>query len=122
MLTIDDIILSYKEGVEIIYSNEPQIYGLKGEYDSGEMKSIVYLNNNVNKKDLCCTIFHELIHARDFILNKPECEFYNPRRNAVQQQGLDLYEEFVENEAIETYNKQPELINFIEEIFILKKL
>lgn len=122
MLTIDDIILSYKEGVEIILNNEPQMYGLKGEYDSGEMKAIAYLNNNINKKDLCCTIFHELIHARDFILNKPECEFYNPQRNAVQQQGLDLYEEFVENEAIETYNKQPELINFIEEIFILKKL
>jgi len=118
MLTIDSIVSLYKEGVELILDDKEKPYGLKGVYDSGEQKAIAYLQNNTSKDDINMTIIHELIHARDFILEKPECDLYNPKRTQYQEKELDLYEQRVEEEAVVTYRNQPKIIDFIKEILL----
>ena len=103
MLTELQLTKLYADGVTIVYRrNNPR--ELKGEFDPGTLEATVYLPTE-SPEDRHMTIFHELIHARD---GKKDLRIMEAR--------LD---DDVEREAQQTYEKRPELINFIKELWEL---
>ncbi len=106
MLTIKDIIYSYSEGVDIEFIKKPPVNHRKGDYCPSELKAIIYKESITSEKDMHITILHEFVHARNN--ENPEIQ-------------LEEEESKVEKEAKDTYNKRPYIIEFIYQIYKIKK-
>ncbi len=103
MLTLNQIIKLYEEGIEIKFSKDRKEKYLKGYYEFPEIT--IYNNNMESREDMYITILHELIHARNQQKNKDK--------------GAINREKQVEKEALKTYSKKPYLIEFIRNIYNL---
>lgn len=105
MLTIDQVIEVYQNGVEIKYRRKKHHYNLKGEYDPGLREVNVYLPSIDSSKDKDITLLHELIHAR------------NDLKSAKQP---DIEDSVVEEEALKTYQKKYYVLQFIKLIYAIE--
>ncbi|MBU2589506.1 MAG: hypothetical protein KKF52_03320 [Nanoarchaeota archaeon] len=118
MLTIEEVVELYeKEGLVIIFKQINKKFGpktLAGEYNTENNLNnstkppeiIIYQKMIENQKDLEITLLHEFIHARNDLILELDKE------NDTE----------VEKEAVETYKKSPEVIEFIKDFYCLKKL
>ncbi|MBU4456454.1 MAG: hypothetical protein KKA65_03045, partial [Nanoarchaeota archaeon] len=109
MLTIEEVVELYeKEGLVIIFKQINKKFGpktLAGEYNTENNLNnstkppeiIIYQKMIENQKDLEITLLHEFIHARNDLILELDKE------NDTE----------VEKEAVETYKKSPEVIEFI---------
>src|SRR3989344_4360471 len=61
--------------------------------------------------DLAVTLIHELIHARDDWMKK-----YENRRKGLDRETL---ERVVDEEAFETYRRNPRMVQFISDVYEL---
>ncbi len=102
MLTLNQIIKLYESGLEIKIKNKSQYSYQRGFYENSEI--YIYKNNTRSVKDKEVTILHELIHARNHLLNNR----YNENERNVQKEALD------------TYKKRPHIISFVKNIFNLE--
>lgn len=107
MLTLNQVIKLYEEGLEIKFENRWKKDGRKGDYNHSELEVLIYKLNIESIIDRDITILHELIHAR----NETKGKRY---RNKTQD------EKQVEKEAIETYRKNPNIIKFIKQLYNVK--
>ena len=101
MLTLNQIIKLYEEGIEIEFSKSRKEKYLKGYYEFPEIT--IYTRNIESREDMHITILHELIHAR------------NQQKN--NDQKVINREKQVEKEAQKTYSKRPHLIELIKNIY-----
>jgi hypothetical protein len=104
VLSVDDIIRLYEEGVKIRFRRKPDPGGDRGDYDPDRLEVNVYLSHNESREDLELTILHELYHAKDDIINDRD---YSPERLA-------------EKEAKRTYRCRPEVLETVKEMWGLK--
>ena len=107
MLTLNQVIKLYEDGLEIKFENRWKKDGRKGDYNPPELEVLIYKLNIESIIDRDITILHELIHARDEIKGKRY-------RNKTQD------EKQVEKEARETYRKNPYIIKFIKDLYKIK--
>ena len=96
MLTINNILKLYQEGIDIIITNK--LSNIAGEWDISNLCVWLYKRNIKSKKERDLTLIHELIHAKgDLIVYK--------RIDEVK----------VEEEAVQTYLKKPYIIEFLKD-------
>jgi len=100
MLTIDQVIKIYEEGFDLLLKGVSRS-GLKGELDPGTLEINIYQSNVDSEYDRDITILHEFIHARDEIL---------PRDPLVDCSLVDM-------EAMQTYEENPHVLQYIKELF-----
>lgn len=105
MLTIKQIDKIAEDGWDIVLKRglHPQRYCGWCLPDEKEIR--VYLPQLINRDSLALTLFHELIHARD-----------ESKRDAARTKRSDVK---VEDEAVETYERNPRLADFICELYAL---
>lgn len=101
MLTLNQIIKLYEEGIEIRFNKNRKEKYLKGYYEFPDIT--IYTRNIESKEDMHVTILHELIHARNHLKKN--------NRKAIDK------EKQVEREALETYSERPYLIEFIKNVY-----
>jgi hypothetical protein len=101
MLTVDDFIKVYQHAVDLHLKEKPHKSSRRGVWREDYWKVLVYIPAHDNLDDLYKTIIHEFIHARNDLVT-PEMS--------------DL-EEDVEAECIETFIKNPEVIDYIKECY-----
>lgn len=113
MLSEEEIVYCYEEGVRVkLYQRLPtkgrdlphlKHYLTKGFYDASENKVSIYLPHILDLVDYKVTLFHELAHAIDDLLFD------------------DKYpEQEIEDIAQKTYQTNPQLFEFIKEMYLLK--
>ena len=100
MLTINQVRAIYEEGVDITLVRGPHPQRCKGTYD-GEIR--IYTKSMRSKRGRHIIILHEVIHARNDLLNF--------RRDG---------DRLAQREAIETYNKRPAVLGYIEFLWRIK--
>ncbi len=98
-LTLQQLVKLYSEGVVLKFKKKSHPDFIKGEYSPDCLEIYIYLSHIDSKYDRDITILHELIHARNDLF---------PKKSSKDT------EYFVEKEAIETYHKKPEVIEFIK--------
>mgnify|MGYP001577747382 CR=1 FL=1 len=107
MLTKKDISRIYNKGVSLRFRRK--FTSERGDYDPSNLEINIYLySHNSSQGDMDITILHEFIHARDDVLVK------SFREKNLSEKEL---EERVEDEAIQTYEKNPGIIKFIREVY-----
>jgi len=97
MLTINNILKLYQEGIDIIVTNK--LSDIAGEWDISNLCIWLYKRNIKSEKERDLTLIHELIHAKE---------------DLIDYKGLD--EAQVEEEAVQTYLKKPYIIEFLKEM------
>ena len=106
VLTIHQVNELFAEGVGIKFRRKAHPFGDKGNYDPSQLRIEVYTPNLESRIDRDITILHEFIHARDEIKGT----HYYHRRN----------HRSVEKEAIDTYKKRPEVLEYIKELYAIR--
>lgn len=100
MLTIENIVELYQSGVNLEFKNGRHPDGIKGVWCLAELEARVYLPAIESEDDKNITIIHELLHARDHII--------------LDVSGIDSE---IEAEAVLTYEQNPEIIEFLKDIY-----
>ncbi len=96
MLTIENIISLYTQGLETHLRQIPHPERLKGEcLDTSPLVINIYLPAIESEEDYYITILHEFIHARD----------------------ISLKEDAVETEALLTFQHTPYIVDFIFQLY-----
>jgi len=104
MLTIDDVVRLYGDkDVETCLRRKSHPLKLKGQLSEGEGLGMVnvYEPQIESQQDYDRTVLHEFVHARDTII-------------------LDITsrdDNEVENEALQTYEKAPEVLGMIKQLY-----
>ncbi|MBT4334300.1 hypothetical protein HOD61_00590 [archaeon] len=108
MLTIDDVIDICEEGYEISLTNQPpSFYPIAMGYIEPDKSLInIYVDNIPSMKEYNITLLHEFIHAKNELGGFADHLFNE--------------EDLFEVDAVETYNKTPEVAEFIIDLYDLK--
>ena len=101
MLTINQIVRLYEEGVDIKFKKYSDCNN-KGEFDPCTLEIYIYDNNLDSECDKDITILHEFVHA------KYDVPFIRKDKTP---------EELIELEAVKTYNKKPYILEFIKWLY-----
>jgi len=94
MLTINNILKLYDEGVDIVITNK--LSNIAGEWDISNLCVWLYKRNIKSKRERDITLVHELGHAKE---------------DLICYKGLDEVQ--IEEEAVQTYLKKPYVIEFL---------
>ena len=105
MLTLRQVEKICETGVDITFSRKRVTRDLMGEYDPGTLEAVIYLANNPSEFERDITLLHEMIHARD---DMKAARLLNGRCDDVEQ------------EAKETYQKRPYVLQYIKEFYGIK--
>jgi hypothetical protein len=108
MLTIEDVINICENDYEISLTNQPpSFYPTTMGYTEPDNSLInIYLDNIPSMREYSITLIHEFIHAKNE-LNKFTDNLFDD-------------DKFTEAEAVETYNKTPEVVELIIDLYDLK--
>ena len=102
MLTTNQIVRCYREGVDIKLKTKS--FGrLHGEFDPSSLEVILYLSRIMSKDEMKKVVLHEFVHARNFIVGNDMTHYDS--------------EENVENEAIMTYLRREYIFDFIQQLY-----
>ena len=116
MLTIDQIVKVSEEGVNILFKDTSDHFGYKGVYDPSMQKIIIYKKAIDSPYDFHITLLHEFVHARNEILYS-HIFFTNSQGKVSDISDSFEYEEATEHEAISTYEKNPDVLKFIKDLY-----
>lgn len=104
MLTIHQVNTLYRDGVDIRFKKKKGSNRLKGEYDPNSLEGIIYMKEVESLEDRDITMLHEFIHAR----------------NGARGYRYKDVEDVVETEAKKTYERRPEVLKYIKELYGIK--
>ena len=116
MLTIDQIVKVSEKGVNVLFKDTPSHFGYKGIYEPGSHRIIIYKQAIESPYDLCITLLHEFVHARDDILYS-HIFFTNTQGRVSDISDAFEYEEATEQEAINTYKENSDVLDLIKELY-----
>lgn len=102
MLTKNNVIQLYNDGLVIRWHRKKHPQQLKGEYDPAGFEVNIYTHHLISEHDRDMTLLHELIHARDDRKGLPNNRTCSPR---------------VEQEAEATFQRRPGVLALIKELF-----
>ena len=102
MLTKNNVIQLYNDGLVIRRRRKEHPRQLKGEYDPVGFEVNIYTKHLLSEHDRDMTLLHELIHARDDRKGLPNNRTCSPH---------------VEREAEATYQKRPGVLALIKELY-----
>ncbi len=109
MLTINQLVKVYEEGVNMHFKKQPSPNGFKGEYDPNSLEVFIYTPAIESKSDEDITILHEFVHARD--------DVYYSKTQYIKD--ITQYEQETEQEALKTYKKKPYILDFIMQLYYI---
>ena len=102
MLTINQLVKVYEEGINMHFKRNPSPDGLKGEYDPSSLEILIYMPAIESKSDRDITVLHEFVHARD--------DVYFSKAHI---KDMNKFEQKTKQEALKTYKKRPYILDFI---------
>ncbi len=102
MLTKNNVIQLYNDGLAIRRHRKKHPQQLKGEYDPVGFEVNIYTPHLTSERDRDMTLLHEFVHARD------DCKGLRSNRACSPR---------VEREAEETYLRRPEVLALIKELY-----
>lgn len=102
MLTKNNVIQLYNDGLVIRRHRKKHPQQLKGEYDPEGFEVNIYAQHLLSEHDRDMTLLHEFIHARDDRRGLPNTRPCSPR---------------VEREAEATYRRRPGVLALIKELY-----
>ncbi len=111
MLTIEDIIHLCEDVLEVRLKKRCKMKGCKtwsGEFQFETSTIYIYTDTIKDERDYGITLLHEFIHARNYFI----LDIADDQEDEME----------VEREAIETYEKQPGIVDLLNDIYNLKKL
>ncbi len=137
MLTEEDVLQLYKEGVVLRLHRKRHSEGLWGCYNPETLEANAYLTDIPSQQDLYETIVHELIHARDDVLEYQKTEdtksgnagsayiHFDKTNLEKKWEAMDVHdddaelERAVRTESRETCEKCPEVIELIKLLYTI---
>ena len=102
MLSKNNVIQLYNDGLAIRWRRKNHPQQLKGEFDPAAFEVNIYTRHLLSEHDRELTLLHEFIHARD-----DRKGLYNKRACSPQ----------VEREAEATYLRRPGVLALIKELY-----
>lgn len=102
MLTKTNVIQLYNDGLVIRWRRKKHPQQLKGEFDPVAFEVNIYTQHLLSEHDRDITLLHEFIHARDDHKGRPNSRTCSPQ---------------VEREAEATYQRRPEVLALIKELY-----
>ena len=119
MLTIDQIVKVSEKGVNILFKDTPSHFGYKGIYEPRTHTIIIYKKAIESPYDLCITLLHEFVHARDDILHS-YIFFTNSQGRVSDISDSFEYEKATEQEAVNTYEENRDVLDLIKKLYRIK--
>jgi len=104
MLSKKNVIQLYNDGLVIRWRRKKHPQQLKGEFDPAAFEVNIYTRHLLSEHDRDLTLLHEFIHARDDHKGLPNNRTCSPQ---------------VEQEAEATYQRRPEVLALIKELYNL---
>lgn len=102
MLSKNNVIQLYNDGLVIRWRRKKHPQQLKGEFDPAAFEVNIYTKHLLSEHDRDLTLLHEFIHARDDHKGLPSTRTCSPQ---------------VEQEAEATYQRRPGVLALIKELY-----
>lgn len=102
MLTKNNVIQLYNDGLAIRWRRKKHPQQLKGEYDPICFEINIYTQHLLSEHDRDMTLLHEFVHARDDRKGLPNNRTCSPR---------------VEREAEATFQRRPGVLALVKELY-----